>query len=249
MEPKLGRGCAAVKSRKRAKVCQGGAARNLRPDLFHAKLLSVRVTVHRTVILLLALLGVLLVGGLGVAWALIQDTVGHHPAFGPIRATLAADLNSALSDPVGKILRRLLPAAVVAAPAFPHRFKDQPRYLQIEGHRMEWSIGSATTGWLYFHAPATWPSRPEWEFAPSKETNLLQIGLRDLPQRFYGQNASNLALLFGLNSNTNALNVREGQVLFARQVGETNRISILQLARQDGNQLLVHYCSTSQAIH
>jgi hypothetical protein len=177
---------------------------------------------------------------LAVWMALRFESVDTHPIFGSIRQTVASDANDARPDPFGKFLRRSLPPHLVSSRSFPYDFKDQPRYLRLGGYRMEWSLG----GWLYFHEPDTALANA-WEFAPSSATNLLEVTTDSLPTHFYGRNDTNLQKAFGFMSNTNALHVQRGQVLFARHQEDPSRVFMLHAFREEGNRLMVRYCSVA----
>lgn len=165
-----------------------------------------------------------------------------HPVFGTVYETSAFDLNEARSDPIGIFLRQHLPLRFVQSPGFPARFKDQPRYMDLKGVPLEWSIGGTNTGWLYFWDADTRRNVPVWEFAPCSETNLLSVST--LPAVFFGASDARRAEVFGDTSSTNGIKVAAGQILFARQTDGSN-IYILKLKQQDENRLLVDYCVVS----
>jgi hypothetical protein len=196
----------------------------------------------RTAILWMGI-GAILLCAAAVWLAFRSNSVGTHPIFGRIHQTMASDQNDARPDRLGRILRTCLPARVVSSRSFPYQFRDQPRYLRLNGFPMEWSIGGIATGWLYFHEPNKGPAAFSWEFAPSSATNLLDLTAASLPTRFYTRNDTNLQKVFGFTSNTNALKVEESQVLFARHIDNPNCIYGLHLVKQDGNRLTLHYCA------
>ena len=129
---------------------------------------------------LLALLALLVLVGLFSFRGLFPS----HPRFGAIYEAAAFDLNEARHNPVGVFLRKHLPRRVVQSPYFPPRYKDQPRYLELKGTQLEWSIGGTNTGWLYFWDVGARPRTIRWEFAPCSEKTLLSIS--ELPADFYG---------------------------------------------------------------
>lgn len=188
----------------------------------------------RRLFLQLALVALfMLVGVFSFRWFLPS-----HPLYGAIYETSAFDLNEALSNPVGVFLRKHLPTRIVQSPSFPSRFKNQPKYMDLKGTPLEWSIGGTNTGWIYFWDPERLQVSA-WEFAPSSETNLLSV--QELPTKFYGSLDPRREQVFG-NSTTNAIKVTVGQVLFARQTDATNTIYILKLVEQDQNKLIVNCC-------
>lgn len=183
----------------------------------------------------MALVALLMVAGLFSILCFLPS----HSLFGGIYETSAFDLNEARSDPIGVFLRKHLPRRMVQSPNFPSRYKDQPKYFDLKGTQLEWSIGGTNTGWLYFHDPGIRPRVLAWEFAPSSETNLLSV--RKLPTDFHGSSDPRREQVFGI-STTNAINVTVGQVLFARRTDSTNTIYILKLVEQDQNKLVVNCC-------
>ncbi|HMO64744.1 MAG TPA: hypothetical protein PKC18_16885 [Lacipirellulaceae bacterium] len=190
-------------------------------------------------VFLLALVALLVLAGLFIFRGLLPS----HPRFGAIYEAAAFDLNEARHNSVGVFLRKHLPRRVVQSPHFPSRYKDQPRFLDLKGTQLEWSIGGTNTGWLYFWDVGVRPRALRWEFAPCSETTLL--GVRELPAEFYGASDSRRVEVFGDESTTNAIKVAVGQILFARQTDKRDTIYMLKLREQDGNKLVVDYCATS----
>jgi hypothetical protein len=167
-----------------------------------------------------------------------------HPLYGAVYEAAAFDLNEARSDRIGVFLRAHLPRRIVQSPHFPSRYKDQPRYLDLKGARLEWSIGGPGTGWLYFWDVESRSRVSRWEFAPCSQTNLL--GVSELPTDFCGSSEPRVGGFFGESSTTNAIQVAVGQILFARRTDERSTIYILKLKEQDGNRLIVDYCVTTR---
>ena len=172
-----------------------------------------------------------------------RELLPSHPVFGAIYETSAYDLNEARSNSVGVFLRRYLPRRIVQSPHFPSRYKDQPRYLDLEGSPLEWSIGGTDTGWLYFWDPDVRPRLWTWEFSRCADTNLLDVS--EFPTDFCGSTDPRRGEVFGETSTTNAIPVAAGQVLFARRTDEGGTIYILKLKEQDQNKLVVDYCIVS----
>ena len=81
---------------------------------------------------------------------------------------VAYDINEARNNRLGTFLREHLPSHVVQSPHFP--FKEKPRYLDLKGTQLEWSIGTVNSGWLYFWEAGSGKSGSIWEFAPSSAT-------------------------------------------------------------------------------
>lgn len=195
---------------------------------------------RRLFIMLLAFI----VGLVATALLSLKAILPRHPRFGPIYEASAFDLNEARSNRIGIFLRKHLPRRVVQSPYFPSRYKDQPRYLDLKGTRLEWSIGGTNSGWLYFWDVDTRSgSHSKWEFAPCSKTNLLSV--TNLPDEFYGSLNPRIVEVFDDSSTTNAIKVSVGQILFARRTDETNRVYLLRLSEQDGNKLVAHYCVAS----
>jgi len=175
----------------------------------------------------------------------LDNSIGTHPEFGKIYETTAFDLNAGRSNPVGQFLRRHLPPRILRSRHFPAYFKDQPKFLELKEVPLEWSIGGTNTGWLYFWGGLRRPKTiSRWEFAPSTFTNLYTVTATSLPAQFYSATDSNVPRAFGGNSNTNAIYVAQGQIVFARRTDATNKVYVLKLENQQGNSLLVHYCVT-----
>jgi hypothetical protein len=163
-----------------------------------------------------------------------------HPTFGAVYETVAVDLTEARQKKIGLFLRKHLPLRVLQSPYFPERYKDQPRYLNLLGNELEWSIGDATTGWLYFWDVKKLPRVSRWEFAPCSETNLFNV--TSVPNEFYGPTNPGVTQAFIPGSSTNAIKVEMGQILFARLKEQQERIYILRLKEQNQNKLVVDYC-------
>lgn len=166
-----------------------------------------------------------------------------HPRFGAVYEAAAFDLNEARNNSVGVFLRKHLPRRVVQSPHFPDRYKEQPRYLDLSGTQLEWSIGGTNTGWLYFWDVSVKTSASQWEFAPCSETNLL--GVSELPGKFHGSSDPRRVEVFGDESTTNAIKVAVGQILFARRTDKKSTVYMLKLREQDRNKLVVDYCVTN----
>lgn len=186
----------------------------------------------------------LLLTGLIFAWLIGSGTAGgRHAEFGNLYETAAYDLNEARANRLAVFLRTHLPQRILQARYFPERFKDQPRYLDLNGTPMEWSIGGDRAGWLYFwgitsdHGLLT----GKWEFAPCAETRLEALTLAAIPSQFHGTTDPRLPELFGSGATTNAIKVQAGQILFARRTDESNRVYVLKLKEQTGNRLVVRY--------
>ena len=172
-------------------------------------------------------------------------SVGTHPHFGAIYEAAAYDLNEANSNRVGVFLRTHLPRRILESQYFPARVKYQPRYLELRGTKLEWSIAGTNTGWLYFYGrPDQALGTNRWEFAPSVEADFMKLG--EIPKDYYGSSDSRRAKVFGDSSSGNAIKVSAGKILFARRTDETNRVYVLKLTEQDRNKLLVHYCIIDQ---
>ncbi|HRY48856.1 MAG TPA: hypothetical protein P5186_12475 [Candidatus Paceibacterota bacterium] len=190
-------------------------------------------------VFLLALVALLVLVGI----ISFRGLLPSHRRFGAIYEAAAFDLNEARYNSVGVFLRKQLPRHVVQSPLFPSRYKDQPRYLDLKGAQLEWSIGGTNTGWLYFWDVGVRPRALRWEFAPCSETNLL--GVSELPADFYGSSDPRRVEVFGDESTTNAIKVAVGQILFARQTDKKSTIYMLKLREQDRNKLVVDYCVTN----
>lgn len=164
-----------------------------------------------------------------------------HTIFGAIRETTAYDLNEARDDRLAVFLRKHLPTRVVQSPHFPDRFKNEPRYLQLGEHKMEWSIGP-NAGWIYFCGITSNGGSVygKWAFAPSLETNLASVA--QLPAKFYTYTNSEVESIFGDGSTTNAIPVKRGQILFAKHADDPGCVYVLKLQEQNGNKLVVLYC-------
>jgi hypothetical protein len=166
-----------------------------------------------------------------------EQISSRHPQLGRIYHTSAHDLNVVRSNPVAKFLSRNLPRSILQSKFYPERLKDQPKYLRLGDHQMEWSIGGPQTGWLYFwnvdHMPRAYP----WEFAETDQTNFLSLQRASIPTLFKGP-----ADLPAHAPSTNAINCSAGAILFARHRDETNKSYILHLQRQEENKLFVEYC-------
>jgi len=174
----------------------------------------------------------------------LDSSIGKHPQFGGIYQTSASDLNLARSNPVGQFLRKHLPPKILASRYFSARLRDQPKYLELADSQIEWSIGGAKTGWLYF-----WDVDRKargWEFAPCAETNLLHLTPTALPKQFYGASDPAIPKVFDSSSSTNAIKVTQGDILFARRAHQTNRIYLLKLENQEGDRLFVQYCIAAE---
>jgi len=197
-----------------------------------------RIDQRRLVVVVTAVCALLLLIGLITP----RGARPSHPVFGTVYETSAFDLNEARSDPIGIFLRKHLPRRIVQSPGFPSRFKDQPRFMDLNGVQLEWSIGGTNTGWLYFWDADTRRSVPVWEFAPCSETNLLRVSA--VPSDFFGSSDVRRAEVFGDTSSTNGIKVAAGQILFARRTGGST-IYILKLKQQAENRLLVDYCVVS----
>jgi hypothetical protein len=166
-----------------------------------------------------------------------------HRVFGVVYETSAFASNRARSNPSGIFLRKHLPRRVLQSPLFPSRYKEQPRYLELMGTQLQWSIGWTNTGWLYFWDVGIRPRVSVWEFAPCSETNLLSVST--LPTDFCGSSDPRRVEVFGESSTTNAIKVAVGQILFARRTDERRNIYVLKLKEQHGNKLVVDYCVTN----
>jgi hypothetical protein len=171
-----------------------------------------------------------------------RGALPSHPVFGAVYETSAFDLHVARSNPIGIFTRKHLPRRIVQSPSFPARFKDQPKCMDLDGARLEWSIGGTNTGWLYFWDADSRRNVPAWEFAPCSETNLLRVST--VPTAFFGASDARSAEVFGETSSTNGIKVAAGQILFARRTGGST-IDTLKLSQQDANRLLVDYCVVS----
>ena len=162
----------------------------------------------------------------------------RHPHFGRIYHTSAHDLNVARSNPLATSLSRTLPRAVVQSSLYPDRLKDQPKYMRIGSHQLEWSIGGTHTGWLYFWNVDEMPKRRyPWEFAETTQTNFLTLRPSNIP--------ANFKTPFNLPTNapsTNAINVQTGAIIFARHADVANTTYILHLQKQQNDKLAVQYC-------
>src|SRR5207244_1523710 len=111
---------------------------------------------------------------------------------------------------VGVFLRTHLPRRVVESPYFPARFKYQPRYLDLKGTKLEWSIAGTNTGWLYFFGrPDQVLGTNRWEFAPCAEVDLMNLS--KIPHVYYGSSDPGKVEAFGDRSSANAIKVTVGQ--------------------------------------
>jgi hypothetical protein len=187
-------------------------------------------------------LAVLLVGFVVIVWFGLKKLLPSHPKFGPIYETAAFDVNEAATNSIAVFLRTHLPRRLVQSQMFPSRWKDQPDYLDLNGNHLEWSIGGAETGWLYFWdpEPAARHRISLWEFATCPERNFLSV--TNIPAVFHSGADPRRVEIFGATSTPEAIPVFVTQILFARRTGETNCVYVLKLAAQDGNKLTVRYC-------
>ena len=161
----------------------------------------------------------------------------RHPHLGRIYHTSAHDLNVARSNPLATFLSRTLPRAVVQSSLYPDRLKDQPKYLRIAAHQLEWSIGGPHTGWLYFWNVDEMPKRRyPWEFAETTETNFLSLRARTFPPLSKPLQPSTNT------PSTNAIHVQAGAIIFARHTDEPKTTYILHLQKQQNDKLAVQYC-------
>lgn len=110
------------------------------------------------------------------------------------------------------------------------------RNLLIGQTEMLWSSG----GYLYFHL--LYSDRPLWEFAPCYKTNLSQVRAQDLVTKFACEgDKTNGPVAFGPNWLGNAIRVSEGQVVFARPLGDPTRVYALEITKQVRERVVVYY--------
>lgn len=194
---------------------------------------------------LLLIVLILFVSLLAIVFFTTNLSVGTYAHFGPIYEAVAYDLNEARSNQVGVFLRTHVPRRIVESPYFPTRLKYQPRYLDLKGTRLEWSIAGTNTGWLYFYGrPDQVLGTNRWQFAPCIEGDFMNLG--EIPTDYYGSSDPRRTKVFGDSSSGNAIKVSVGQILFARRTDETSRVYVLKLKEQDRNRLLLNYCMTDQ---
>jgi hypothetical protein len=167
---------------------------------------------------------------------------GRHLEFGAIYQTMAADLNAARDSRAGQLLRRFLPSSIVASRYFPERFRMEPRFMDVDGHPMEWSLDGPQSGWLYFHDLEGSSAINAWRFAPSPATSLQEMTVRNIPHRFHGANDPNMATIFGGGSSSNAISISVGQTLFAQRIENTNVVYVLRAKAQAGDCVTFEYC-------
>lgn len=167
----------------------------------------------------------------------IEHLNSRHPHLGRIYHTSAHDLNVARGNKLASFLSDNVPRSVLQSRYYPDRLKNQPKYLQLGDHQMEWSIGGPHTGWLYFWNVDGMPRTYPWELAQTSETNFAAIQPSSIPAHFL--NPTNLP---STASSTNAISCSAGSIIFARRNDETNKIYILYLAHQQDMKLSVQYC-------
>src|SRR5688500_9395355 len=162
----------------------------------------------------------------------------RHPHLGRIYHTSAYDLNVARSNPFAGFLSRTLPRSILQSSLYPDRLKDQPKYLSVGNHQLEWSIGGTHSGWLYFwNVDGMTKRRYPWEFAETTETIFLALRAANIPTTF--KTPFNLP---ANTSSTNAIPFPSGAVIFARHIDQPNTTYILPLTKQQNDQLAVEYC-------
>ncbi len=189
-------------------------------------------------------LPVLFAGVLVAAWFGWKSLLPRHPSFGAIHETQAADFDDWANHPIKAFLRDHL-SKVIGRTSFYRKYLGRaPRYFELGGDELEWSIGGSQTGWIYFWGPEFNYNKANapWEFARCKETNFMAV--TNVPFVFHGFADPHLGEVFGGSSTTNAIPVWVGEILFVRKQGEPDCVYVLKLEKQDRNKLLVHYCVT-----
>jgi hypothetical protein len=101
--------------------------------------------------------------------------------------------------------------------------------LDIGGYKMEWSMAGNTTGYLYFDQI--------WEFAPFSKPNLDDVTLDDFQTVFASEGESEQIRSFFQWPYPNqepkrAINVKEGQIVFARLRENPSTVYVIQLLNQ-----------------
>jgi hypothetical protein len=191
-----------------------------------------------------ALVGTLVVLSLTIASFYFAGSLPRHPTFGAVYAASASEVGDSQMEFIRGLFRRYIPRRVLQSPHFPSRFKDQPTYLRLGSTQLEWSTGGQDKGWLYFWRVDVWPKTPHWEFAPSANTNLMEV--TTIPSDFCGAFDPRRAAVFGEISNTNAIQVAEGQILFARTTQRRDRTYIILLQKQHEKEVVLRYCVATQ---
>ena len=190
------------------------------------------------------LVGTLVVLSLTIASFYFAGSLPRHPTFGAVYAASASEVGDSQMELIKGLFRRYIPRRVLQSSYFPSRFKDQSTYLRLGNTQLEWSTGGQETGWLYFWQVDVWPKTPCWEVALSANTNLMEV--TTIPSDFCGASDPRRAAVFGEISNTNALRVAEGQILFARTTQRRDRTYVMLLQEQRDKEVLVRYCVATQ---
>lgn len=199
------------------------------------------IKIRRLVLMLLAItLSVVVITLLG-----LRFLSPSHPQFGAIYEASAFEAGSGFRNQFLVFLVNCLPRRIVQSPMFPSRLSILPTYLRLGNQKLQWSTGGnwgdSYAGWLYFSRRGRGSS--PWEFSTCEDTNLTKI--TEIPTDFYGSSAPRITEVFQATSTTNAIQVLEGQILFARLTDETNLVYVLKLKDQDMKKLVVDYCMTT----
>ena len=107
--------------------------------------------------------------------------------------------------------------------------------LDLNGAQMEWSSASYNAGYLYFHQPGYLPRRMVWEFAPCARTNLSEIVMTDVPERFHRFDSAEGPHAFGSAWKQESLYVMPGDVVFARLIDQPGTVYAVQVLEQSGS--------------
>jgi len=109
-----------------------------------------------------------------------------------------------------------------------------------------WSLASDVSspkcGHLYFGDRAN-----EWEFAPCRQTRVIDVTWQDLDCQFYGKQDPRGTQAFGDSWQPFTIVVAEGQILLARTVANPSDIYVLRMAKQGGDpgSIFIEYAKAS----
>lgn len=151
-----------------------------------------------------------------------------HPQFGRVYRSSADQLGTAKR--VALWLEHHLPVGASLARSVDSRAAEGPT-LTIGTNRLYCSMRSERTkaGWLALWVPFS--TNGVWEFARCDRTNLMEVTPADLNSSFVGVGDPHGAAVFGPDWATNSVCVWEGEIVFAKRVGQIGPVYVIRFAR------------------